>query len=59
MYLLAVFTGLRRGELSRVQVKEVKLRRGVIDLPGGKTKNGRRAVIPLVKGLVTELRAWV
>ena len=59
MYLLATFTGLRRGELSRVQVKEVKLKKGAIDLPGLKTKNGRRAVIPLVKGLVTELKAWV
>ncbi|MBP3954360.1 site-specific integrase [Gemmata sp. G18] len=59
MYLLATFTGLRRGELSRVQVKEVKLKKGVIDLPGLKTKNGRRAVIPLVKRLVTELKAWV
>ncbi|MBY0456526.1 MAG: site-specific integrase [Gemmataceae bacterium] len=59
MYLLATFTGLRRGELSRVQVKEVKLKKGVIDMPGLKTKNGRRAVIPLVKGLVTELKEWV
>lgn len=59
MYLLATFTGLRRGELSRVQVKEVKLKKGVIDLPGLKTKNGRRAVIPLVKGLAAELKGWV
>jgi integrase len=59
MYLLAVFTGLRRGKLSRVQVKEVKLKKGVIDLPGWKTKNGRRAVLPLVLGLVAELRERV
>jgi integrase len=59
MYLLAVFTGLRRGELSRVRVKEFKPKRGVIDLPGAKTKNGRRAVIPLVKGLANELKHWV
>lgn len=59
IYLLALFTGLRRGELSRVQVKEVRLKRGLLDMPGRKTKNGRRAVIPLVKGLVAELREWV
>ena len=59
MYLLAVFTGLRRGELSRVQVKEVKLKKGVIDVPGRKTKNGRRGVIPLVPGLAEKLREWV
>ncbi|OWK34933.1 tyrosine-type recombinase/integrase [Fimbriiglobus ruber] len=59
MYLLAVFTGLRRGELSRIQVKDVRLKKGVLDVPGRKTKNGRRAIIPLVSGLVAELRDWV
>lgn len=59
MYLLAVFTGLRRGELSRVQVKELKMKKAVLDIPGRKTKNGRRAVIPLVTGLVAELHDWV
>lgn len=59
MYLLAVFTGLRRGELSRVQVSDVKLKRGVLDVPGRKTKNGRRAIVPLVKGLAVELKRWV
>jgi integrase len=59
IYLLATFTGLRRGELSRVQVKEVKLKKGLLDIPGRKTKNGRRAIIPLVKGLVTELKDWL
>lgn len=59
MYLLATFTGLRRGELSRVQIKEVKVKKGVLDVTGRKTKNGRRAVIPLVAGLVEELREWV
>jgi integrase len=58
-YLLAVFTGLRRGELSRVQVKEFRPKRGVLDVPGRKTKNGRRAVIPLGAGLRAELAEWV
>ena len=59
LYLLALFTGLRRGELSRVQVKELKLKKRTLELPGWKTKNGRQAIIPLVKGLVKELQALV
>jgi integrase len=59
IYLLATFTGLRRGELSRIQVKEVKLKKGYLDIPEWKTKNGRRAIIPLVDGLATELKDWV
>lgn len=59
MYQLAIFTGLRRGELSRVRVRHVKLNKGIIDLPGALTKNGRRALIPLVPRLVEELKEWI
>lgn len=59
LVLLALFTGLRRGELSRVQVKEFKAAKGVLDVPGRKTKNGRRAVIPLLPALAAEVQEWV
>ena len=58
-YLLSVFTGLRRGELSRVKVRHFKAGRGWLDLPGEILKNGRPAIIPLVPGLAEQLREWV
>jgi integrase len=58
-YRVALLTGLRRGELSRVQIRHVKLKRGVIDLPAALTKNRRRAVIPLPASLTAALRQWV
>ncbi|MBA4068044.1 MAG: hypothetical protein C0501_30940 [Isosphaera sp.] len=60
MYRLAILTGLRRGELSRLKVRHLVLvRRPRIEMPGALTKNGRDAVIPLVPALAEELRAWV
>jgi integrase len=58
-YILSIFTGLRRGELSRVKVRHFKQARGWLDLPGEILKNGRPAIIPLVPRLADELREWV
>jgi site-specific recombinase XerD len=58
-YRLALLTGLRRGEVSRVLTRHVRLSRDVIDLPGHLTKNGRRAVLPLPPALAADLRGWI
>jgi integrase len=44
---LALLTGMRRGELTGLRWSEVDLRRGVIHLPGSRTKNGRSRDVPL------------
>jgi len=44
---LALLTGMRRGELTGLRWSEVDLRRGVIHLPGARTKNGRSRDVPL------------
>lgn len=49
---LALETGLRRGELLKVRWSHVNLELGLLDLPGGITKNGLPRLIPLT------LRAW-
>ena len=58
MYLLATFTGLRRGELSRLRVRHLDWAALTINLPGVVTKNKRPACIPLVPLLAQELRNW-
>lgn len=62
MYRLAVLTGLRRGELSRLRVAHLHLDRqpfAQIDLPGHLTKNGKPARINLVPSLAADLRQWI
>lgn len=61
LYRLAIYTGLRRNELSRLRVRHLHLDRSqpVLDLPGECTKNGKRALIPLVPSLVSELKSWL
>jgi integrase len=60
MYRLAILTGLRRGELSRLRVRHLIFgKRPRIEMPGVLTKNGRDALIPLVPTLADELKAWV
>ncbi|MFO0852411.1 MAG: tyrosine-type recombinase/integrase [Gemmataceae bacterium] len=60
LYRLAILTGLRRGELSRLRVRHLIFgKRPRIELPGVHTKNGRDAKIPLVPALAVELKAWV
>lgn len=62
MYRLAVLTGLRRGELSRLRVCHLELDRqpfARLNLPGDLTKNGRPARILLVPSLADDLRQWL
>jgi integrase len=60
LYRLALTTGLRRGEISRVRVKHLDLgRQPLIDLPGNLTKNGKRACILVIPLLAEELRRWI
>ena len=61
MYRIAAFTGLRRGELSRLRVRHVKLDRDtpMIHLPGVLTKNGVDARLLLPGFLAADLKSWV
>lgn len=57
IYLTAVLTGLRRGELRALRVKHLSLRSEVaaIHLPGDFTKNGKDAHLPLTSDLAGAL----
>ena len=60
MYRIAAFTGLRRGELSRLQVRHLKLGEGpMIHLPGEFTKSGGDARLMLPGFLAAELADWL
>lgn len=61
IYRTAVFTGLRRGELSRLLVKHLTLNNDTpnLNLPGRYTKNGKPAKMLLPAFLATELAAWI
>jgi integrase len=54
-FALSAFTGLRRTEVERLDWNEVKLDRKLIDLPFGKSKNGKRKLIEIPENLVTIL----
>ncbi len=62
MYRLAVLTGLRRGELSRLRCSHLDLDRkpfARLNLPAHLTKNGKPARILLVPSLADDLRQWI
>lgn len=46
---LLILTAQRRAEIGDLQWPEVDLARGLITLPGTRTKNGRQHIIPLAK----------
>jgi integrase/recombinase XerD len=54
-FALSAFSGLRRGEILRLDWSEAKLERGLIDLPFAKSKNRRRKLIEVPENL----RAWL
>jgi integrase len=54
-FALCAFTGLRKGEVSRLDWSEVKLDRDLIDLPFAKSKNRRRKLIEVPENL----KAWL
>jgi integrase len=62
LYKTAIYTGLRKNELTELRVKHLNLDRkpyAVVELPGEFTKNGEDAKILLVPALAEELKAWI
>lgn len=58
-YLTALTTGLRKGEIAKLEVPDLALDQGVILLRPEGTKNGKREVQPLLPEVIGELRALV
>jgi integrase len=54
-FAISPFTGLRRAEAERLDWSEIKLDRRLIDLPFGKSKNGKRKLIEIPENLATIL----
>lgn len=62
IYRVAILTGLRRGELSRLKVSHLDLDRtpfARLTLPGTLTKSGKAAKLYLVPSLASDLRQWI
>lgn len=62
LYKTAVYTGLRKNELTQLRVRHLSLDRtpyGAVELPGEFTKNGDDAKILLVPALAEELKVWI
>ncbi|MDB5309123.1 MAG: integrase-recombinase [Gemmataceae bacterium] len=62
LYKTAIYTGLRKNELTQLRVRHLNLDRapyGAIDLPGEFTKNGDDAKILLVPALAEEMKGWI
>ncbi len=56
--LLALNTGLRRGNILNLTWKQVSLQRGVIDIPGSEMKNGKDHTIEISPQIVALLKRW-
>jgi integrase len=54
----AIATGLRRGEILSLLVKDIDFRAGTVVVPAGKSVKARR-VVPLGGQILTSLQAWV
>ena len=62
LYKTAIYTGLRKNELTQLRVLHLNLDRtpyAAVELPGEFTKNGDDAKILLVPALAEELKAWI
>lgn len=62
IYKTAIYTGLRKNEITHLCVKHLNLNRkpyASIELPGEFTKNGQEARILLVPELARELKQWI
>lgn len=61
LYLTALHTGLRAGELASLKVSDLHLDDGVPfwELDGVNTKNGKDAQAPLRQDLVEQLKSWI
>jgi integrase len=61
MYKAMVWTGLRRGELAALRVRDLTLTgpRPCLTLPASAAKNRQAATVPLRADLVGDLRGWL
>jgi integrase len=61
LYVLALFTGLRRGELQALRPEDFDLDGSppMVSLDGQFTTNGKPALQPLLTSLLPELRTWL
>lgn len=50
-YAVAFFAGLREAEIARLDWKDIKLERGIIDLSGNKAKTGHRRLVTIPANL--------
>lgn len=57
--LLCLYTGMRRSEAFNLEWSELDLEKGILALPGRRTKNGLDLILPLPTELVTMLRSRV
>ncbi len=55
-YLVAANTGLRWREVARLRWGDIDLDSGIVTVPVGQTKNGKKAELPLVGPVVQALR---
>ena len=58
MVLLALNTGLRRGELTQITWQDVDLRTKVLTVRAGYAKSGKERHVPLNKEAVSVLKQW-
>jgi integrase len=58
-FAISAFTGLRSDEVGRLDWKEIKLERSLIDLPPWKSKNGRRKLEEISANLLAILSPFV
>jgi len=59
VYRLAVMTGLRRGELASLAPESFSLKTRTVTVEAAYTKDGEKAVLPLNKGLSSDLEEWL
>lgn len=62
IYKMAVYTGLRLGEIAALRPCHLELNRKPfprLEIPGVATKNGQKARLLLVPSFATELAAWI
>lgn len=59
VYAIAFFAGLREAELARLDWKDIKLKRGIIDLSAKATKSAQRRIVTISPNLKAWLKPYV
>ncbi len=61
IYKMAIYTGLRRGEIAALRVSHLNFDAKVpfLTLPGENTKNGEQARLLIIPKFAEELKAWI